>query len=114
MLKHATNHIQQHCTQLMKHLIYIFILLFFIQSNGQNTSETSFLRLDLLILEKTTKDTLVASIVELYSGEQKIETDLSDLVGKSILIVNSKDIIDNKILLKIYGRKCKPFETELI
>ena len=98
----------------MKHLIHIFILLFFIQSNGQNTSEKKFLRLDLLILEKTTKDTLVTSIVELYSGEKRIETDLSDFFGKSVFIVNSTDIINNKILLKFYGIKCKPYETELI
>jgi hypothetical protein len=96
----------------MKHLIYIVIILFTIQTNGQNSNEKKQYRIDLLTLEKNTKDTLISSIVEVFSGEKRIETSISDFDGISIFFLKSKDIINNKIRLKIHGLKCSVFEKE--
>ena len=96
----------------MKHLIYIVIILFTIQTNGQNSTEKKQYRIDLLTLEKNTKDTLISSIVEVFSGEKRIETSISDFDGISIFFLKSKDIINNKIRLKIHGLKCSVFEKE--
>ena len=96
----------------MKHLIYIVIILFSIQTNGQNSTERKQFRVDLLTIEKNTKDTLIGSIIEVFSGEKRIETDISDFDGISISFLNSKDIINNKVLLKIHGKKCSVFEKE--
>ncbi|ALM20536.1 hypothetical protein AAT17_04435 [Nonlabens sp. MIC269] len=96
----------------MKHLIYIFIILFTIQTSGQDSTEKKQFRVDLLTVEKTTKDTIISSIVEIYSGEKRIKTDISDFDGISIFFIKSKDIVNDKIRLKIYGPKCSIFEKE--
>jgi len=67
----------------MKHLIYIIIVLFSIQTNGQESTEKRQFRVDLLTIEKNTKDTLVGSIIEVFSGEKRIETDMTDFDGIS-------------------------------
>ncbi|MEH1008367.1 hypothetical protein VDP25_11525 [Winogradskyella sp. ECml5-4] len=67
----------------MKHLIYIIIVLFSIQTNGQESTEKKQFRVDLLTIEKNTKDTLVGSIIEVFSGEKRIETDMTDFDGIS-------------------------------
>lgn len=87
----------------MKNLISIAIILFSIQINGQNLTLSKQFRVDLLTIEQNTKDTLIGSIIEVFSGEKRIETDISDFDGISIFYLNSKDIINNKILLKIHG-----------
>lgn len=96
----------------MKNLISIAIILFSIQINGQNLTLSKQFRVDLLTIEQNTKDTLIGSIIEVFSGEKRIETDISDFDGISIFYLNSKDIINNKILLKIHGKKCSEFENE--
>ena len=96
----------------MKHLIYIIIILFSIQTNGQDSTEKKQFRIDLLTIEKSTKDTLIGSIIEVFSGEKRIETDISDFDGISIFFLKSKDIVNNKVRLKIHGMKCSVFEKE--
>ena len=96
----------------MKHLIYIIIILFSIQTNGQNSAEKKQFRIDLLTLEKNSKDTLIGSIIEVFSGEKRIETSISDFDGISIFFLKSEDIINNKIRFKIHGMKCSLFEKE--
>ena len=96
----------------MKHLIYIIIALFSIQTNGQDSTEKKQFRVDLLTIEKNTKDTLVGSIIEVFSGEKRIETDMTDFDGISIFFLKSHDIVNNKIRLKIHGLKCSIFEKE--
>jgi hypothetical protein len=98
----------------MKSLIYIIIFLFSIHTNGQNSTEKEQFRIDLLTIEKTTNDTIISSIIEIYSNDKRIETDISDFDGISIFFIKSKDVIDNKIRLKIYGPKCSVFEKEYI
>ena len=80
--------------------------------NGQNSTKKEQFRIDLLILEKNSKDTLIGSIVEVFSGEKRIETSISDFDGISIFFLSSEDIINNKIRFKIHGMKCSLFEKE--
>ncbi len=96
----------------MKYLIYIIIILLSIQTNGQNSTEQKQFRIDLLTIEKNTKDSLIGSIIEVFSGKKRIETDISNFDGISIFFLKSKDIMDNKIRLKIHGMKCVVFEKE--
>jgi hypothetical protein len=65
-----------------------------------------------LTVEKTSNDTIISSIIEVYSGEKRIETDISDFDGISIFFIKTKDIINDKIRLKIYSPKCRIFEKE--
>ena len=95
----------------MKHLIYIIIILFSIQTIGQNSTKKQF-RIDLLIIEKNTKDTLISSIIEVFSGEKRIKTDVSDFDGISVFLLKSEDIVNNKIKMKIHGLNCSAFEKE--
>jgi hypothetical protein len=96
----------------MKRLFYITIILFSIQTNGQNSSVKKQFRIDLLTLESNTKDTLAGSIIEVFSGKKRIETDISDFDGISIFFLKSDDITNNKVRLKIHGMKCSVFEME--
>ena len=96
----------------MKHIVYIFILLFSVQMNGQNSIAEKKIKVELLTLEKTSNDTIISSIVETYSGGKRIQTAVSDFDGISIFSVNTKDILNDKIRLKIYGPKCSVFEKE--
>ena len=65
-----------------------------------------------MTIEKTTKDTLIGSIIEVYSAEKRIETDITDFDGISIFYLKSKDIISKKVRLKIHGMNCSVFEKE--
>lgn len=99
-------------SKIIKQLIYTVIIFFSIQTNGQNSTERKRYKVDLLTLEKKTKDTLIGSIIEVFSGEKRIETDITDFDGLSIFHLNSKDIINSKVRLKIHGMKCVQFEKE--
>ena len=96
----------------MKHLIYIIIILFSIQTNGQNSTDKKEFRIDLLTVEKTSKDTIISAIIETYSGGKRIQAAVSDFDGISIFNIDSENIVDNKIRFKIYGPKCRLFEKE--
>ncbi|MDH7447584.1 hypothetical protein [Aquimarina sp. 2201CG14-23] len=96
----------------MRNLIYIFVILFSIQTNAQNSTDKGWFRIDLLTYEKTTNDTIRGAIIELYSGQKRLEVYLSDFDGKSNFIINEKDIVDKNILLKVHGPKCSIFEKE--
>jgi hypothetical protein len=98
----------------MKQLIYIFVLLYSINSIGQESSENMKFQIFINTFEKTSNDTIGSSIIEIYSGEKRIETAISDFDGNSILEINSKDIVDNKIILKVYGPKCRIFEEKYL
>ena len=98
----------------MKHLIYIFVFLFSIDSIGQESSENMKFQIVMNTFEKTSNDTIRSSIIEVYSGEKRIETAISDFDGNSIFQINSKDIVDDKIILKVYGPKCRIFEEKYL
>ena len=68
--------------------------------------------MDLLTIERSTNDTIKAAIVETYSGGKRIHAGVSDFDGISIFFISAKDIVNDKISLKIYGPKCNIFEKE--
>ncbi len=96
----------------MKRIIYILIFLLTIQTNGQNSTGKKKFRVDLLTVEKTTNNTIISSIIETYSDGKRIKAVVSDFDGISIFFIDSKDVVDNKIILKIYGPKCSILEKE--
>lgn len=96
----------------MKYLIYIAIILFTVQMNGQNTTEKRNYTIKLLTVEKTNNDTIIGAIIEAYTGGKRIQADVSDFFGNTIFILDSKNIVDNKIRLKIYGPRCSIYEKE--
>ena len=106
------NHSRDRCTQFMKHLIYIICILISIQAIGQVSAEKKKFQIDLFTYEKTSNDTIRSSIIEIFSGNKRIETAISDFDGISIFFLKSKDIIDEKIELKVYGPKCEIFENK--
>ncbi|KAB1067414.1 hypothetical protein F6U93_10220 [Tamlana haliotis] len=96
----------------MKHLIYIILICFCIQLNGQNGNDIKDFTIKLTLIEKNSNNLLAGSIIEIFSGQTRIKTDVSDFDGISFFYLNPKNIIDNKILLKIHGLKCKILEKE--
>ena len=82
--------------------------------NGQNSTVKKKFKVDLLTLEKTSNDTIISSIVEAYSGGKRIQAAVSDFDGISIFYINTKEVVNDKIRLKIYGPKCNVFEKEYI
>lgn len=96
----------------MKHIIYILIFLLTTQTNGQNSIEKKKFKVELLTVEKTSKDTIINTIIETYSGGKRIIAAMSDFDGISVFFIDPKNVIDDKILLKIYGPKCSILEKE--
>jgi hypothetical protein len=68
--------------------------------------------LNLKTIIKDSTDVLPFSIIEIFSGDVRIDTGQTDFDGIDIFVISSGSIIDNKILIKIYGIKCEVFENE--
>lgn len=99
----------------MKKIIYILFLLFSLSIIGQTENLKKNFRVDLLTVEKNTKDTLIGTFTEIYSGNKRIGAKCcTDFDGIDIFYINPKDIVDNIIYMKFYGRKCKPYKKKFI
>jgi len=97
----------------MKKIIYILPLLFSLSIIGQTENSKKKFRIELLTIEKKTKDTLIGSFTEIYSGHKRIKAKCcTDFDGIDIFYIDTKDIVDNSIYMKIYGRKCKPYKKK--
>lgn len=99
----------------MKNIIYILFVLFSLSIFGQAEKFKKDFRVDLLTIEKNTKDTLIGTFTEVYSGNKRIQAKCcSDFDGIDIFYLNPQDIVDNTIYMKFYARKCKPFKKKFI
>ncbi|PRZ23937.1 hypothetical protein [Flavobacterium granuli] len=99
----------------MKNTIYTLFVLFSLSIFGQTEKFKKDFRIDLLTIEKNTKDTLIGTFTEVYSGNKRIQAKCcSDFNGIDIFYLNPKDIVDNTIYMKFYARKCKPFKKKFI
>ncbi len=99
----------------MKNIIYILFLLFSLSIIGQTENIKKDFRVDLLTIEKNTRDTLIGTFTEIYSGNKRIKAECcTDFDGIDIFYINPKDIVDNRIYMKFYGRKCKPYKKKFI
>ena len=99
----------------MKNIIYTLFVLFSLSIFGQTEKFKKDFRVDLLTIEKNTKDTLIGTFTEVYSGNKRIQAKCcSDFDGIDIFYLNPQDIVDNTIYMKFYARKCKPFKKKFI
>ncbi|MFH6971742.1 hypothetical protein [Flavobacterium petrolei] len=99
----------------MKNIIYTLFVLFSLSIFGQTEKFKKDFRVDLLTIEKNTKDTLIGTFTEVYSGNKRIQAKCcSDFDGIDIFYLNPQDIVDNTIYMKFYARKCKPYKKKFI
>lgn len=99
----------------MKNIIYTLFVLFSLSIFGQTEKFKRDFRVDLLTIEKNTKDTLIGTFTEVYSGNKRIQAKCcSDFDGIDIFYLNPQDIVDNTIYMKFYARKCKPYKKKFI
>ena len=99
----------------MGKIIYIVFILFSLSIIGQTENIKKDFRVDLLTIEKNTRDTLIGTFTEIYSGNKRIKAECcTDFDGIDIFYINPKDIVDNRIYMKFYGRKCKPYKKKFI
>jgi hypothetical protein len=99
----------------MKNTIYTLFVLFSLSIFGQTERFKKDFRIDLLTIEKKTKDTLIGTFTEVYSGNKRIQAKCcSDFDGIDIFYLNPQDIVDNTIHMKFYAPKCKPFKKKFI
>ena len=99
----------------MKKIIYTLFAIFSLSMFGQTENFKRDFRVDLLTIEKKTKDTLIGTFTEVYSGNKRIKAKCcSDFDGIDIFYLNPQDIVDNTIYMKFYARKCKPYKKKFI
>jgi hypothetical protein len=99
----------------MKTILSLLILIITVNAVGQNIDSKKYIDFRYLAVEKNTKDTLIGAFTEIFSGNKRILAKCcTDFNGVEILSLNQNDIVDNKIVMKIYGMKCKPIKKKFI
>ncbi|MEZ7504436.1 hypothetical protein [Flavobacterium sp. Arc2] len=99
----------------MKNVIYILFLLLSLSIIGQTKNIKKNFRVELLTIEKKTKDTLIGTFTEIYSGNKRIEAKCcTDFYGVDIFYIDPEKIVDNRIYMKFYGRRCKTYKKKFI
>jgi len=99
----------------MNKIIVVLILLCSISLNAQSSiKDEKTIDITFKTIEKYTKDEIIYSSSEILSNGKIIGAVRSDLDGFTWFSIDQKEIIDNKITLKIVAIKCKPFEKEYV
>jgi hypothetical protein len=99
----------------MKTILSLLILIITVNAVGQTIDSKKDIHFRYLAVEKNTKDTLIGAITEVFSGNKRILAKCcTDFDGLESFTLNVNDIVDNKIVMKIYGMKCKPFKKRFI
>ncbi|SHG44354.1 hypothetical protein SAMN05444148_0153 [Winogradskyella jejuensis] len=80
--------------------------------NAQRPDLKKDITVTLITYEKTTNDTVRFSIIEVFSGSNRIKTSVSDFDGIGVFKIKVKDIFDENIRLKVHGPKCVIFEKK--
>ncbi|WP_131701509.1 hypothetical protein [Flavobacterium sp. ABG] len=97
----------------IKKIIYSFLFLFSLSLIGQNNDSKKDYRIEIMTIEKKTKDTIIGSFFEIYSGNKRIKAECcTNFDGIDIFTLNPKDIVKNRIDIKVYGLKCKPYKKK--
>ena len=94
----------------MKHLTFLLLLLISCHAAGQDMPKKEQYLLKVWTLEKQTQDTLRTSILEVFSGERRIATGMTSFAGEAGLSIPVKDIVDDRIRIKVHGLKCRVLE----
>ncbi|WP_298884242.1 hypothetical protein [uncultured Polaribacter sp.] len=97
----------------MKNIIYILFLIVGISTYGQNTSEDRY-KVEFNFVQEETKELLPGSIIEIFSGNERIDVGISDFSGNHYFYLKKRKIKHNKISIKVYGIKCKVHKQKLI
>jgi hypothetical protein len=98
----------------MKHIIYILFLIIGISTYGQNTSFEEKYKVEFKFVQKETKELLPGSIIEIFSGNERIDVGISDFSGNQYFYLKKSEIKQDKIVIKVYGIKCKTLKQKLI
>ena len=99
----------------MKTILSLLIIIITVNAVGQNIDSKKDIVFRYLAVEKNTKDTLIGAFTEVFSGNKRIKAKCcTDFDGLERFTLNVNDIVDNKIVMKIYGMKCKPFKKRFI
>ncbi len=76
----------------------MFVILFSIQTNGQNSTKKKQFRIDLLTVEKTTNDTIISSIIEIYSGEKESKLIYPILTELAFSLLKQRTLLTTKFV----------------
>jgi hypothetical protein len=99
----------------MKTILSLLIIIIAVNAVGQNIDSKKDIVFRYLAVEINTKDTLIGAFTEVFSGNKRILAKCcTDFNGVEILSLNQNDIVDNKIVMKVYGMKCKPIKKKFI
>jgi hypothetical protein len=99
----------------MKTILSLLIIIITVNAVGQNIDSKKDIVFRYLAVEINTKDTLIGAFTEVFSGNKRILAKCcTDFNGVEILSLNQNDIVDNKIVMKVYGMKCKPIKKKFI
>ena len=97
----------------MNTILILLSSLFFINSNDQAIeTEGMMINVTFITVVKNTDDVIPLTITEIVSGSERIGVISGDFDGANSWSICSKKIVDNKIILRVFGINCKPFEKE--
>ena len=98
----------------MKNIIYIILLIVGIFTYDQNTSFEDKYKVEFKFVQEETKELLPESIIEIFSGNERIDVGISDFSGNQYFYLKKRRIKHNTINIKVYGIKCKVHKQKLI
>ncbi|TVZ52191.1 hypothetical protein [Dokdonia sp. Hel_I_53] len=98
----------------MKNVFYFLFLIVGISTYGQNTSFEDKYKVEFKFVQEETKEVLLGSIIEIFSGNEGIDVGISDFSGNINFYLKKRKIKHNKIKIKVYGIKCMVHEQKLI
>jgi hypothetical protein len=97
----------------MNTVLILLSSLFLINSNDQALEvESMMINVNFITVLKNSDDVIPLTITEIISGSERIGVISGDFDGASSWSICSKKIIGNKIILRVWGINCKPFEKE--
>ena len=93
---------------------YIILLIVGIFTYDQNTSFEDKYKVEFKFVQEETKELLPESIIEIFSGNERIDVGISDFSGNQYFYLKKRRIKHNTINIKVYGIKCKVHKQKLI
>lgn len=97
----------------MKTIIILLSFLFLSNVNSQVLEhENRIININFTTVVKNSDDVIPLTITEIMSGTERIGVVSGDYDGISSWNVCSRKLIDNKVILRVFGINCKLFEKE--
>ena len=97
-------------------MIFRFSLILLLTSSNvlSQTNAGEMINIKFKTIEKNSKNIISGTATEVWSGNYRIGFINGDFDGISQLDICSKQIVNKKVVLKIYGMKCEYFEKEYL